>query len=129
MGFRDRSWVSVRNNLASSSLLPTPQIHTWMHHTHKCSHSHINKHEEGGREANRYERFYLLDRGLRVSQLQRDSLVGRFKCFNLGEISTTGRQGLIKLAKRATLVPDKPEGLVFSAQHPEHSKQEKWRVH
>lgn len=127
-GLQGGSWVSVRNNLAPSFLLPTAQIHTGTHHTHKCSHSHINEDEEGGRETNRYKRFCLLDRGLRVSQLQRDSLLGRLNCFNLGEISATGRQGLIKLAKRATLIPDKPEGLVFSAQHPEHSRQEKWRV-
>ena len=49
-GLQGRSWVSVRNNLASSSLLPTVQIHTGTHHTHKCSHSHINEDEEGGRE-------------------------------------------------------------------------------
>lgn len=107
------SWVSVRNNLASSSLLLTPQIHIWTHPTHKCSHSHINKHEEGGRYTNRHKVFYLLEPGLRVSQLQKDSLLGRLKCFNLGEVSATRRQGLIKLAKRATLVPDRPRD-VFS---------------
>lgn len=126
-GSQGGSWVSVINNLASSSLLLTPQICIQTRPTHKCSHSHINKHEEGGRQTNRHKGFYLLERGLRVSQLQRGSLLGRLKSFNLGEISATGRQGLIKLAKRATLVPDEPKGLVFSAQHPECSREETWR--